>query len=143
MDAGTTDRDTPEGVLSLMERIKAKDDQGYEAKINRSTRWVRHIEIEGPEDWVEKTKNNSLADGLHVLGTIDGQPCTVRVTSELVEINRFHSKPVPNQALFDLLRDNPEAFEKIHGPGSSKEYVHPDAAPAPAPAAVTGPGGYI
>lgn len=113
MEQGFVDSDATEGE-AVTDTTEMR-----EAHVSRGAMWVRHVVVEGPADWVEKTRTSSLADGLHVVGHIDGQPCTVRIVTEGIDVSRIHSIPVPNSALYKLQEENPEAFEAIHGPGSA------------------------
>lgn len=97
-----------------------------QAELSRSTRWKRVITITGPSDWVQRTRNTSLAQGIHQVGTIDGIPCLIEVVAEDIESLRYMSGPTPNSSMVALRTSNPAGYEEIHGPGTAREHADYD-----------------
>lgn len=135
MDDGAPDGDATEGrEVSDDDEITVKVVEGWTApnrplprsrstKMQRTAKWKRTITITGPAEWVLNTRNSSLAQGVHLVGTIDGVPCTIEVEAEDMESQRFLHSTVPNGLIAELRVKDPAAYEAIHGHGTAREHA--------------------
>lgn len=113
MEPGTPERDPAEGRLVL----KPVPAPTTKVTIDRWVRWTRTIVVEGPEEWVDRSRLGALADGMHAMpkGRI-----TVETTE--YEVTRHHASPenpVTNQVLKTLHDSDPDTYERIHGEGTA------------------------
>lgn len=92
--------------------------------LQRTMRWRRTIIVEGPAEWVQRTRANSLTEGVHQLGVKNGVACTIEVATEDIEHKRHMSMPTTNEIMTSLRQDNPEAYEAVHGPGTAKSHAN-------------------
>lgn len=127
MEQRTPDGDAPEGLgVSNADQesgtVEPEPSPSLYEGVGRIARWTRTIVVEGPAEWVERTRTNSLAEGKHSIGSKKGVPCSIEVTSMGIEVIRHldgKGIPIKNLGLAAMRRDDPAAYEAVHGPGTA------------------------
>lgn len=119
MEQRAPDGDPTEGF----EVVDDDDDiENYDG-IGRIVRWKRTITVTGPIEWVEETRDNSLAQGVHVVRVIDDTPCLIEVDDEEGETLRLLRGITSTRSVIEFRVTDPERYEKVHGPGTATEHA--------------------